>query len=163
MGSSIAAEPVPKVPQFGDVRASLGPLIRKEAHGFAYEVQKALADHGWGKEPAADPTFPPSDRAHGIRVRMDGHETTVGPGFHQAGMILKVDERSNTLTQRTGQGDISYNLAEVRAGMGDPSNFDKIIAAGKRVEISITPSESVNVSPALARQQEHSHGLGLGR
>jgi hypothetical protein len=161
--SSIAAEPVPKVPQVGDLTDSFGAFVNKEKHTFAYQIQKAMADRGWSKEPVGDPTFPPADRAHGIRVRMDGNETIVGAGYHQAGTIVKVDERSNTLTQRTDRGDVSYNLAEIRNGMGDPPNFDKLVAAGKRLEIAITPSESVNVTPVLARQQERSHDLGLGR
>lgn len=47
--------------------------------------------------------------------------------------------------------------------MGDPADFTSRLAVGKRVDIAITASESVEVAPVAAQEIQRGHDLGHGR
>lgn len=160
---TVTAEARPQGLPDRTIFAGLPAAATHAFHDFGYAIQKAMSDRGWAKAPVADPTLAPPDRTHGVRIRLGDQEQVAGPGFRQAGRIESVDERANTITQRTEHGNVTYNLNELRLGMGDPPDFASRLAVGKRVDIAITASESVEVTPVAARKIEHGHDLGRGR
>jgi hypothetical protein len=160
---TLTAEARPQRFQLGDVPAALPAAATHAFHDFRYAIQKAMSDRGWAKAPVADPTLAPPDRTHGVRIRVGDQEQVAGPGFRQAGRIESVDERANTITQRTEHGSVTYNLNELRLGMGDPPDFASRLAVGKRVDIAINASESVEVTPVAAREIQRGHDPGRSR
>jgi hypothetical protein len=160
---TVAGEARPQVPRADNIVHALPAFMAHAGHDFSFAIQKAMSDRGWAKAPVADPTLAPPDRTHGVRIRVGDREDVAGPGFRQAGTIESVDERANTITQRTEHGNVTYNLNELRLGMGDPPDFASRLAVGKRVDIAITTSESVEVTPVAAREIQRGHDLGAGR
>ena len=160
---TVTAEPRPQGLPGHDVFAGASAVSTLIGHDFSHAIQKAMSDRGWAKPPVADPTLAPPDRTHGVRIRVGDHEQVAGPGFRQAGTIESINERANTITQRIDRGNVTYNLNELRLGMGDPPDFASRLAVGKRVNIAITASESVEVAPVAAQEIQRGHDLGHGR